>query len=1262
MTDRIRSHGTPTHGRPRFLAILTALSMMTACAIPSLLPKTAEASSITSVRDDIILDGANCKREWIELSSDTGQNTIDDGVATWVVGNMNIGTQSQGSYAVEAEGLTYVQGNLVLNPLKTSWGQPLPTYPIDNEWYSAGFRFGTVGFGAQFRPAAGSTALAVGGDVTAYTHGSFTGGDWYWSSNDHTNLGNLKYKSDTEYTAKLHSSANNVQNPATGSAGRPSVVGDPRDWSNDKNLVTWNASSNDLETVNDQSMTAYGDSFKERSKKYALLPSTGTNNFSSTNVSAGGLNNINDNTRYLREKYTGTGSNKLNYTFEYSNSHKEKLLTFNGTGTSDVEVFNIDASVFDGAGDNGTYSGISYSFTNIKDGASVIINVNGTPNAFHNGWRFWWNGTEIANQYTAAIYSKAASSIMWNFKNASNVTILGGTYNSRNPGDDPAAAMLGSIMVPNGNLESHVTTNGRVWVGNNYSMINAKRVGGSSGDYSNSLFWDGDSASVLDMDQERHNLPFNYPCSTVGWEKVDDDETTRLAGTTWAVYGTKADAISGRNALRIVTDNSDADQDKTDGVFMIYDVEYAANYYIRELETVDGYQRNTNIYQIQTVNADGLMNAAVHNLNNGVAAVYDASGTAITDNQLMNSTGQIVNRRKTEAKWEKYSTEDTSFEDPLPGSAWRLDGGELCGEGCKIIDGAKEAATGITVNRVTGYNTTTLVTANANITVEYGESFELLASISPAGATQIIEWSSDQPAVVSVEDITSTGERFKLTANDYSSGYVTITGKASRFPDVTFTFSVKVNTPVDLTTVYVNTNAEWNDGGAIGGGTVYLHYKFVGESTYQTPIKMESVCGSYLRARFDANNKNVDGIYFSDSNTNPNRWLNPNKSPGQHFTVSHGAILRVENASSQSSTAPSCAAAKANALMRRAASDDSSSSNADPNANLKMLSDEDDVAGKIKITGLEIGVTYTLTEIQAPEGYYLNPNVYSLRINQQGQAEWSVDALSDLDEENRVLRIQDKPTSFEWDKVDGGYSDENTGVTLNDKSLPNTVWELSRYTLGTDSDDESNWSVIDTVTDCVADASTGCSGRDIDPEGGAFRIEKLSVGIYRLTEQNPPEGYEGNVVRYFKVKYDPGDNGVLWSESMPEWDEDIAGLSVGGSVNTAYNYRQTGTLNWTKVSSDDPATPISGSEWTLTFESYDKNGETPLLTAECEIRNGQVSCGADYSWAKNDGYDGNFILTGLPWGTYVLTETKAPAGFYKDHPRGSIKIMNHVRS
>ena len=114
----------------------------------------------------------------IGIGTNINVSTPDPGVATYVGRDMYIGGKPSdkpsdgtidldadnaptGSYAAEAEGLTVVRGKLAMNPLKESW-------PYNNSG-GAGFRFGTVGFGPQFRPVYGSTVLAVAGIDSAIT-------------------------------------------------------------------------------------------------------------------------------------------------------------------------------------------------------------------------------------------------------------------------------------------------------------------------------------------------------------------------------------------------------------------------------------------------------------------------------------------------------------------------------------------------------------------------------------------------------------------------------------------------------------------------------------------------------------------------------------------------------------------------------------------------------------------------------------------------------------------------------------------------------------------------------------------------------------------------------------------------------------------------------------------------------------------------------------------------------------------------------------
>ena len=108
--------------------------------------------------------------------------------------------------------------------------------------------------------------------------------------------------------------------------------------------------------------------------------------------------------------------------------------------------------------------------------------------------------------------------------------------------------MLGSILVPNGSFESHVSTNGRVYVGQDFMMYNPTAIGYES----TGAGWEGKTASVLNMDQERHNLPWNGQmianCPAIQWNKANSAGEA-LEGTTWKVYGTLEAAKAGTPSL-----------------------------------------------------------------------------------------------------------------------------------------------------------------------------------------------------------------------------------------------------------------------------------------------------------------------------------------------------------------------------------------------------------------------------------------------------------------------------------------------------------------------------------------------------------------------------------------------------------------------------------------------------------------------------------------------------------------------------------------
>ena len=403
----------------------------------------------------------------------------------------------------------------------------------------------------------------------------------------------------------------------------------------------------------------------------------------------------NNSTKTFTRKTDYTDVNGHNVSGEVTLVNSEKLITFTGDADdsgkgSSLQVFNLKASDLTNSYNGMIYRGVDFSFNKIPVGASVVVNIidddkPATPVEFNTGWRFWWNGEEISRGYEEgdtpeakhlrAQYSTAAQSILWNFATASQVTIRGGMAlegiggDGKWTDDDPAAAMLGSIVVPNGSFEDHVTTNGRVYVGDDFQMYNPT-VAWKFGDI------EGGSASVIDMDQERHNFPWSGTYtpdgSAVAWGKVDAaDDTTPLAGSEWAIYASKNDAENDRDRIVSIVDNGTNDSDSTVGTIQydylnqkatIGDTNYFT-YYIREVKAPEGYQKSDTIYYA-TMNNTG-------EKPNYVQGYVDENGNNVSFEN--NPKGAIPNTKiiTGTVSWTKVEEGDKGYT-PLAGSEWKL--------------------------------------------------------------------------------------------------------------------------------------------------------------------------------------------------------------------------------------------------------------------------------------------------------------------------------------------------------------------------------------------------------------------------------------------------------------------------------------------------------------------------------------------------------------------------------------------------------------
>lgn len=711
----------------------------------------------------------------------------DTGIATYVGGNMYIGSPKSdagspksdakwnaeainGSYAAEAEGQTVVRGDLLARPIKTG---------SDGKSF---FTLGMVAFGAQYLPAAGTTILAVGGKVGSNPGAISTlgGGD-----TDHAQAWNapVGIKSKATNTSKEYDYKAYI-------AGKQSTVwGDPatpsvRAYTNTaSNAVTWSGTTG-----------LAGSGIVGATKKQSDIASLSENlsSLTSTGVVTTGVAPTGKYTRYKYDSSKSYGmtftNDTVNYTVgsqTYSGINNEKVLFFAGDGHSNNQVFNVTVSQLNSDG----YRGLDFAFSNIPANASVIINVvkdDGSSLAstdsvnFNTGWRFWWNNDEISNGYVTSgknavdpsiskAYVTAGESIMWNFGNAGSVTIGGGkAYEGLTAAggkdnnaslDDPAAAMLGSILLASGSFDDHVTTNGRVWVGGDFMMNNP--TGNANG---------ASTASVIDMDQERHNLPWassGSSCAAIGWWKYGSDASgvVPAGGSSWGVFAKEQDASKDENAILYVTDNSTNDWSSQSGSLEVHGLNINATYYVREVSPPDGYKNNNNVYTVSTTSDWASQDTNLKSAS-GVYMVKntDANGKAVCGSNIYN----ICDAPST-LTWKKVASDGTTLpgsNTTLPGSKWSLTNTGTNAE--YEVDDLADKVTGLTFTASTGKtylglmsgktDPTKVTVTPADVAIRYASTDPDVASIDSkglvtghaVGRAQVIAYAGDKTATIQV--------------------------------------------------------------------------------------------------------------------------------------------------------------------------------------------------------------------------------------------------------------------------------------------------------------------------------------------------------------------------------------------------------------------------------------------------------------------------------------------------------------------------------
>ena len=1212
--------------------------MMATVAVTSLLP------AYNAKADESRNDGAICTPTTEPLGDQTSGSGNDEGIATFVGGDMYVGGKKsgitsannnnapEGSYAVEAEGLTAVNGKLLLHPMKQAWN--IWNEDKDGSFNrSRGFRWGIVGFGSQFRPKDGSTVLSVGGNSTnselnwfggaqGWTDDANQGSSWLGTGAGNGATGETN---DHNFNANIAGNQTTVQSRNTWKNGEQYSVYDM--GGNGK--VNWNQSNTVISGVKNPS-TGSDYTYSEYKNYVTTLSGKLAKISSSNTVTKGNEDN------YTGKRYSYSYNTYANnvYRFDIENNSRQTEITLTGDGKDELQVFNLDASMLNSIGD----AGVVFNFKNISDNASVAININGNGNdvKFRNGWQFKWNDVDISDGYVmmnstgtnrynnthGQEYVKRASQLMWNFYNTNTLTILGGKGSGRintgwykdqkhgdkedwygvNVTDDPSAAWMGSVMVTGndfgakGNFQSHVSTNGRVWTTGDFEMYNKDVVTTNSGNFVNA---EGKySTSAVDMDQERHNLSWygqmTTSCAAIKWDKVDA-EGKALKGTSWTVYGTRDNAVNGTNSITTVADGgwNDAD-DANNGSVTLGSLAKNATYYVRESGTGSSqYALNTNIYRIVTHDSTDTVST--------IDKVYDADGTEITDDtakQLNN--GAIVNKNSgTSIAWSKVDGTDGST--LLAGSTWELTKKGDPDQSWTITDddsGSEVAGIKVTVNgqEVTSWRFTNSTPASITYVAVDKDGKEL--------ATKV-QWRSEDPAIATIAN-----NGTQLQPN--SSGFTNIVFTAG---DKTVTF------PVTVSGVTVESSVS------------------IGNYTEGQKISLEQGKTMTLTATVAPEGNTVN---WSSSNTDE---VSVSPSTGTAVTVTaknatsgYVTITATERRSQKKATLkikvtkPAATTTTVYFKMQ----DDFNQNNGQKlflewkYANGSWPADKGDQPNRKQMTtasGCGEYVSYTINSVMPSDAIF--------RIRRD-KANWTT------------------PQSFYRPNTDGGYSfnggdvvtlESNTNVYY---SAPSGCTVTSAYV-----ENRSHRStvknavfydqpVVRAITNTTAKAAD--TRQDEDPKGGQFKVSDLTDGTYTLKETSAPNGFDVSKTKTYTIVIE---NGQVTSSGLP-------------SAGNIENSRLTGTVNWKKTDETDTSKLLAGSEWKLyktrnfSWDNgnavYTETGSTdPVATIKDCVNSSEKTCSAQTGqYTDRDGEAGKFSIVGLEWGEYQLVESKAPDGYNID--------------
>ncbi|MDO5538461.1 MAG: SpaA isopeptide-forming pilin-related protein [Eubacteriales bacterium] len=286
------------------------------------------------------------------------------------------------------------------------------------------------------------------------------------------------------------------------------------------------------------------------------------------------------------------------------------------------------------------------------------------------------------------------------------------------------------------------------------------------------------------------------------------------------------------------------------------------------------------------------------------------------------------------------------------------------------------------------------------------------------------------------------------------------------------------------------------------------------------------------------------------------------------------------------------------------------------------------------------GNTYVIDEVTAPDGYEKAKMQVKFRIDAQGDITVTDTgngiAEKITDGNTGYLGIQIKDTPIEITLLKKDFEDSS----VNDKELlPGVTFTVKEVTIEGEGGDQ-----VETVgSDAVATVTTDSSGKL------SFGSAVLKQGhTYRLFE-NKKSGYQDSdtpaaVYQFTVDEYGNVINGI----AMGDKTADASGTADHSEI-VLLNKRTPGKITVTKENAQNEK--LAGAEFTL-YHAIEKTTDNGTVyeagSVVTEVFDGTDKTDTRVTNSQNPlqtGADGTVSFENLPWGTYIVKETKAPDGY-----------------